>query len=343
MTTTPDPADAADALGRIEEQLLGERPALTRVEVAERAGIDVDRARHLWRLLGFAETDDVTPAFTSDDVLAVQHTQALVDLGILDPEREDALIRTWARSFARLAEWQTTLLTDVAVERGIDPADGAAALAELVIPRVEELQSIIWRRHLMNATSRVLVAAGGDSTTTPQGVCFVDIVGYTSRSKTLTERELVAWLEGFESTALEVVVAHGGRIIKNIGDELLIVTDAAADCAAIAADLVGRGTDPEDPFPEVRAGVAFGDVVLRLGDVYGPIVNIAARLTSSARPGTVLIDEGTYTALTGHRLDGEDDADPPSYDGPYRFRRIRRLSVKGYARLRAWTLRTDHV
>jgi adenylate cyclase len=86
--------------------------------------------------------------------------------------------------------------------------------------------------------------------------------------------------------------------------------------------------------------VACGDVVLRLGDVFGPVVNIASRLTSVARPGSVLVDEGMYAALTG-REDGtdHDDADDDDHDSPYRFRRLRRLSVKGYPRLRAWSLR----
>ena len=61
--------------------------------------------------------------------------------------------------------------------------------------------------------------------------------------------------------------------------------------------MTARGADPDDEFPEVRAGVAYGDVVSRLGDVFGPTVNIASRLTSVARPGSVLIDRGAHDAL----------------------------------------------
>jgi adenylate cyclase len=87
----------------------------------------------------------------------------------------------------------------------------------------------------------------------------------------------------------------------------------------------------------VRAGLAHGSVVSRLGDVFGPTVNIAARLTSVARPGTVLVDRGVYEELSGRR---EDDEDRPDDDGAtYTFRRIRRTPVKGYARLQPWALR----
>ena len=94
-----------------------------------------------------------------------------------------------------------------------------------MLPRVEALQSYIWRRHLASASSRLVAVQAGGTSAGDQAVCFVDIVGYTSRSKSLDESELVAWLEGFEDAATGVVVDHGGRIIKTIGDEILYVAD----------------------------------------------------------------------------------------------------------------------
>jgi adenylate cyclase len=120
---------------------------------------------------------------------------------------------------------------------------------------------------------------------------------------------------------------HGGRVIKNIGDEVLFVADDVAAAAEVALLLTERGADPDDDFPGVRAGLAHGEVVARLGDVLGPTVNIASRLTSVARPGTVLVDDGAHERLS------TDDA------APYAFRRLRRTSVKGYERLQPWALR----
>jgi adenylate cyclase len=122
-----------------------------------------------------------------------------------------------------------------------------------------------------------------------------------------------------------VVTEHRGRTIKTIGDEVLFVADDVAGAAEIALTMTARGTDPADDFPEVRAGLAYGDVVSRLGDVFGEVVNIAARLTSLARPGTVLVDRGAHDALGEH----------PSYA----FRHLRRTPVKGYAKLQPWVLR----
>lgn len=351
-------------LDALERRLLGEEPHLTQAEVAERAGIPLEFARELWHLLGFAHAEPEERAFTDRDVQALRFTQDLIDLGVIDDDRQDGLVRTLGRSFARLAEWQVGLLADAAREAGVDPTGGLLELADEVLPRVEDLQRYVWRRHLLSVASRMLAVADPGDLASRRAVCFVDIVGYTSRSRNLTERELVAWLEAFETAALDTVIEHGGRIIKNIGDELLIVVDTAEAGAAIALELTRRGADPDDDFPQVRAGVAYGDVVTRLGDVFGSTVNIAARLTSVARPGTVLVDRGMHHALTGSEDDdaepsgpasaeqpehpedtdstaapSTDDTDGGGAEGPsYRLRRVRRVSVKGYSRLHAWAL-----
>lgn len=327
-------------VGALEEHLLGERPQYTQQQTAELTGVPVELARELWNLLGFAHVPDDAVAFTRADVRALQLTSDLVSLGVLNEDRQASLVRTWGRSFARLADWQVALLADVALESGADPTNGLLAISDEVMPRVEELQSYVWRRHLMSASARMLAeTSSGPSSTL--AVCFVDIVGYTSRSRTLTDRELVTWLEDFESAVLALAVDQGARIIKNIGDELLLVADDPAAMAAIAVELTRRGADADDPFPAVRAGVAYGDVVTRLGDVFGPTVNIAARLTSVARPSTVLVDKGVYEALSGSSSDDDHSDAPeqaPATASTYRFRRLRRVSVKGYSRLHVWAL-----
>lgn len=336
MADDPGFGDLTAVHDTVEELLLGARPHLTRGQVAERAGVPLDLAEELWRLLGFprAAADDV--AFTDADVEALRLASDLMDLGVLGPDSQAALVRTWGRSYARLAEWQTTLLADVAIEAA-DPGLRLTELAESVLPRIESLQSYIWRRHLAGATSRALVSETVGTAVVPMAVCFVDIVGYTSQAKNLDEAELVGWLEHFEDQATGLVVDHGARVIKTIGDEVLFVADDVATAAELALRLTERGADGEDRFPAVRAGIAYGGVVSRLGDVVGPTVNIAARLTAVARPGTVLVDRGCQEALTGGPDSGDGGVAPAG--PPYTLHRTRRTSVKGYARLQPWVLR----
>lgn len=349
------------AFDEIERALLGSKRTLTRKEVADRAGIPLDLAEELWQRLGFPHTEDDDLAFTEEDVTALELTRDLISLGILTPDSQAALVRTWGRSFARLAEWQVSLLAELALEHE-DPQARLGDLMDAVLPNVELLQAYIWRRHLAASASRLLGdTADGVGTASTLAVCFVDIVGYTGRSKNLSDHELVDWVEYFEDELTRIVVDLGGRVIKTIGDEVLFVTDDPVAAAEAALIVTERGADEEDKFPDVRAGLAYGEVVSRLGDVYGPTVNIASRLTSVARPGTVLVDRGAYEHLTQTLAEDQVDPDtgqipaitklieraadelaelsPYSAVGDYRFRKMARRPVKGYSRLEPWVLR----
>ena len=349
--------DTGVPLDDIEHYLLGTRPTLTRVEVAEQAGVPLDLAEELWSQLGFPHRADDDIAFTTNDVEALRMTAELVSLGILEADSQAALVRTWGRSYARLAEWQAELLAGLALQ-GEEPAQRIVELVEEVTPRVGKLQDYVWRRHLVSAAQRLLPTVEDDEDATSMAVVFADIVGYTSRSRNLTEAELVDLVETFEDEATRTVVAAGGRVIKTIGDEVLFVCDTPRAAVDVALELTDRGEDEEDPFPRVRAGVAYGEVTTRLGDVFGATVNVASRLTSIARPGAVLVDRGAFDALTGQDEDPDTapdgtplaklldratdelaDLSPFAQHDDLRFRRLRRTSVKGYRALEPWVVR----
>ena len=101
-------------------------------------------------------------------------------------------------------------------------------------------------------------------------------------------RELGRMVEDFESIAAEVIARHHGRVVKTVGDGVLFTTASAVDAVEVGLDLP-EVWDAEDR-PPLRTGAAYGEVLTRLGDVYSPVVNLASRLTSLARPGTVLVD-----------------------------------------------------
>jgi adenylate cyclase len=85
-------------------------------------------------------------------------------------------------------------------------------------------------------------------------------------------------------------------VIKSIGDSVLFVNDdpiRAYDSAEGIITVIGR--DPR--MPDVRVGLASGSVVMRLGDVFGPPVNMAARLTAVARRNRVIVDAATAALL----------------------------------------------
>ena len=124
-------------------------------------------------------------------------------------------------------------------------------------------------------------------------VGFADLVGFTSLTRELDDSRLGALVEGFESMASDVVASVGARLVKTIGDEVLFVADDAATAAEVALNC--RAAARARGAPDLRVGLASGTVLSRLGDVYGEPVNIAARLTSIARPGSVLVDRELAT------------------------------------------------
>jgi len=315
-----EPQQVVDLL---EEHLLGSHPTLTGPQIAADVGISMDLARQRWRSLGFTAVDDDEVVFTEADLEAMRLTQRLHELGMINDDDEAALIRTLGRSFARLAEWQLGLLG-----REIDPTvlsgDELAAVIGEITPVIEQVQNYIWRRHVLNAAARLLLAPqSGEAGTITSGIGFADIVGYTRQSRSLKQDELGRLVDVFEARALAIVTAHHGRIIKTIGDEILYAADQPDDAALIALELVEEHLEDDD-FPQLRVGVAWGPVLNRLGDVFGPTVNLASRLTTLARPGRVLTDKNLAEELL------EDDR--------FRLRRTRRTSVKGYRHLEPWKL-----
>jgi adenylate cyclase len=104
----------------------------------------------------------------------------------------------------------------------------------------------------------------------------------------------------------------------------LFTADRAADAAQIALTMV-ENADADDVLPQVRAGLAYGPIVSRLGDVFGQPVNIASRLTSVARTGSVLVDVGLQDKLDG--------------DASLQLHALRPVNVRGYQHLRSWRLR----
>ena len=125
---------------------------------------------------------------------------------------------------------------------------------------------------------------------------FADLVSYTRLSQRLEQQQLGVLVHRFEGLASDVVAAGGGRVVKTVGDEVLFIADEPRAGAVIALS-ISEQMAIDDVVPDVRVGLAHGEVLRSLGDVYGPTVNLASRLTALAQPGTVVTDPGTGALL----------------------------------------------
>jgi adenylate cyclase len=318
----PDAHDAREALLRL---LLDGPRCYTRLQVAAMAEMPPERTQRLWRALGFPDVADGDPVFTDADVRALALLSALIDSGFVEPGTEASIARAMGQSLSRLADWQTDLLADALMRSGVgtdgqaDPAEEAVAAARSLFPLLREVQDYVWRRHLAANADRLLApAASADRR--ELGVGFADLVGYTSRSRGMGGRELGAMVEDFESTASEVIARHHGRVVKTVGDGILYTAVSAIDAVEIGLGLP-EAWHAEDR-PPLRVGAAYGTVLTHLGDVYSPVVNLASRLTSLGRPGTLLVDRELARRLRGLPR--------------YRVRPLRRVSVRGYDQLQPW-------
>ena len=327
----------ASAAEMITRGLLAGEGRYNRGEAAEQAGVSLNDARRLWRAVGFAEFDDDDRVFTSADVEVLTEVAALIEAGILDIDGAVSLARPFGHLFSRLAAVQTEFLSEV-LGRQItaDQLADDSRLAERVseqavrttrelLPVLERVTVYLWRRHLATEAGRALLPAGlPDAQTDQLAVGFIDISGFTRLSRDLDSAELTALLDPFEALVLATAVEHGGKVIKNIGDEVMFVADdpvAAAEIALSALEQVGA----DDRLPPVHAGLACGPVLCRGGDVFGDAVNIAARITGLARRGTIRVDEAIADALQDH----------PGFRVTLRPPR----PVRGYLQLRSYRLR----
>ena len=286
--------------------LSDEQRRFTATEAAALAGVTVDQAKRLWRALGFPEAGEEA-AYDKADVDALRRLTRVMESALVDFDTAVNLTRGVGQMMGRLSEWEVSgLLRRIEdVEDGVDeegrPSTGtlqdAIALINQLNEPFEELLTYVWRRHMKAAVAR-LEAAGSDDDliTTQLTVGFADIVSFTALSNTIGEEKVGDLVEVFESRCADVIAVQRGRVIKSLGDSVLFTnTDPvrAYDTAAGIINVVGR--DPR--MPDVRVGLATGSVVTRLGDVFGPPVNMAARLTAVARRNHIIVDQKTADLL----------------------------------------------
>ena len=302
----PEDLDAED----ISAALLGRPRSLARRDVSQGAEVSLLSARKFWHALGFPLVTNDDPLFTEADLYALRTVAGIVREGMMDEQTALALTRAFARTTDRLAAWQVQLVAEALVPEDLREEPGpltvpdvatASATARALVDMADELEPLLiyaWRRHLTDAVSRMLSDArpSTDEQRVWRHIGFADLVSFTSLVRRLSERELATVVKRFEVLTSDIVTAHGGRIVKTVGDEILFSNREAAPAAATALDLVDAMSG-DDVLPEVRVGLAAGPVLSRLGDVFGITVNRASRLTAIAQPGTILIDGQLATLL----------------------------------------------
>jgi adenylate cyclase len=293
----------------IQALILGGPEWYTREEMASASRLSMADVARLWRAMGFPDVGEAR-AFTDADLSALLRVAALVERGPLDMAAVVEVARSLGQTTARLADWQIDSLG-----RRLHPEEGvqlsnlsgeviAQEVGEL-LPELEQLLVYVWRRQIAATLGRGMVYPTPDlsqQSASTATVGFADLVSFTRLSRQLDDKDLGSLVESFESVSADVVHAHGGRLVKTLGDEVMFVAPTAEEAAQISVLL--HITHSEDKqVPEIRIGLATGVVLNRMGDVYGTTVNRASRYTAMAKPGTTLVDTATSESLQADPAD----------------------------------------
>ena len=163
-------------------------------------------------------------------------------------------------------------------------------LTEQVLPGFVQTLDVLLRRQLVAVADRVWSTdAEQTAVTLARTVGFADLVGYTAASATMSVGELATVLAAFDERVTRVVYRGNGQLVKTLGDEAMFVSESAGDACRIALQIDRDFSS--GPLPPVRVGLAAGEVLSVFGDVYGPDVNLAARLVGAADSSMVVVSE----------------------------------------------------
>jgi adenylate cyclase len=302
----------------------GERK-YTPPDLVERSGVDRETAEALWRAMGFPMVPDDQKAFTDADVEALTIAKDLFERTGNDLSVILQQTRSMGQAAARVAASQQNALGRlIPEEETLEAADAALDLAEDVLPRLDRLILYIYRRHLAVAVEQRLGVTPTEQGGVPMSVGFADLTGFTALSSELEVEDLATLIDRFNGATADLIAEAGGRIVKTIGDEVMFATSDPATLATIALRLT-EDVSRANQLPPLRAGLATGIVIGREGDLFGPPVNLASRLVTMAKPGSVLVDQHIREALRG--------------DDRFAVTPLARRHVKGFGHIRTYRLR----
>lgn len=297
--TAEDVRSAAkvDHLGGLAGDLVLARGSeMNVVDLARASGVEVDEVVSLWREMGLMPQPDEV-RFGPRDLEVVRLLVTASELEVQGAE----LLRVIGASLARIADAAVALYVQNVDTR--DPSDldalkrarDLARTMEFAIQIGDSVLGPVLDQHLREAIERQRTTQEGvsDRIVARMAIGFVDLVGSTQAANHMTSRDLLDRIALFDERAFDVAIEHGGRIVKHVGDEVMFMAlsaDIGCEVAvAMTEQFTASGIQP-------RGGLAFGEVISHHGDYYGPVVNLASRLTDQAVPGEVLADSAVRSA-----------------------------------------------
>ena len=301
-------ADARGDLQGLGFDLLLETDDLDLGEMAAAVGMERDELCLLYRHLGVEIEDLQEVRFARNEVDFVNRLRCT--MSVFPGETGNEVLQALAAAMSSLAAASIGAFVG-AVEPELADGDDELAWNRSIteagrgaLDLVSDMSGL-FRHHLRIAIEqqRSAMRHVESRQLSVLAVGFVDLVGYTAEVQDMPVEELVAYTSRFRHRAHDVVTSHGGRLVKHIGDEVMFSAVEPGRACWIGHALI------EDFCESVslpRGGIAYGPLVARHGDLYGPVVNLASRLAETAVPGELLAP----AAMAEHTPEGEVGLEP---------------------------------
>jgi adenylate cyclase len=288
---------ADDPAGEAGFHLLFPGEHIPMTELAARADLSIDQLERISRAAGLP-----IGALGPDKLLFSDRdvpTFVIIKLGtaLFGEEAVLQFVRVTGSAMAQLAEAAVALFVSrVAAPLEQQDASPPARLraevdATRMLAEVGRALDTVFRLHAATAIRRLSRAREGSQSgeLARLAVGFVDLVGFTPLAASLGSEQLGSVFDRFERVAADVIADHDARMVKLIGDAVMFTAvDADAACE-VALTLVEQFENDDVVTP--RGALALGEMLVRSGDYYGPVVNLAARAADLAVPNEILVSE----------------------------------------------------
>jgi adenylate cyclase len=277
----------------LAQRVIGDRPRLSLAELAAEVEVPEDLLRQIRIASGLPLPSRYSPA----DVRWGRHLAKLLE--VLPPAAVVRSARARGTALSMVARSDLGVVRDELLlplrQAGADDLTVAVTLAETakqLDALAREVLEITYGLHLEHqlGTELSAVLTRSEVAEVELAVGFVDVVGWTSLSSRVDPSGLDEVLDAFEERILAVTAPEGEvTVVKYLGDAAMLVAPDPVTLLEVMVELTTEVAELEDV--PLRGGVAAGSTRVREGDIYGPPVNLAARLTDLARPWSLLVDD----------------------------------------------------
>jgi adenylate cyclase len=272
-------------------------------EVADELGLEPELVERLWTSLGFPMGE--LERLTDEDVQALRYIASVLAAGF-PLVAFLQIARVYGQSIARIAEAETRLFHIYVHEPlmreevpELEMAEEMEHLARDLLPLASPIMDYVHQRYLQHFVEQDMVGhmemeldSDSDLGRIVVTVAFADLAGYTRYTEEEGEEEALSYVERFIDAVADTL-PDDARIVKSIGDEVMIIGHETADLIDWAVGFLRLWE--ERPAP--RIGLHRGAAIYRDGDYFGREVNLASRVVARARGGEVLVTSAAADSI----------------------------------------------